>query len=199
MNELTPAQTRVLSFIRDFIEVNKMPPTVREICTHLHFKSPHAGTTHLRRLERKGYLELTTGISRGIRLTQPSEKGIPILGVAPAGIPLTEYANKQGTIDTAQMFQGPDLFAVRVKGDSMIGGGILNGDLVIIRSQPEVPDGAIALAYVDDEATIKRIHHTPTGLQLIPENPAYAPIDISDSTPSFRIAGRVIGVVRDMQ
>ena len=81
----------------------------------------------------------------------------------------------------------------------MIGSGILNGDLVIIRSQPVVPDGAIALAYVDGEATIKRIHRTPTGFRLLPENPAYKPIEISSITPTFRIAGPVIGVVRNMQ
>jgi len=89
-NRLTQAQTKVLAFIRDFVTERRIPPTVREICSHFNFKSPHAGTTHLRRLQRKGYLDITPGISRGIRLKDPVVQGIPILGEAPAGTPLTE-------------------------------------------------------------------------------------------------------------
>ncbi|NQU38936.1 MAG: repressor LexA [Lentisphaerae bacterium] len=198
-NKLTQAQTNVLSFIRDFVTERHMPPTVREICSHFHFKSPHAGTTHLQRLQEKGYLDITPGIARGIRLKDPVEPGIPILGEAPAGTPVTEYSNPAGHLDTTQLFTGKDLFALKVRGDSMIGSGILDGDMVIIRSQPRVPDETIALAYVDGEATIKRIQHTRTGYRLMPANPAYEPIEISADTPDFRIAGPVIGVVRNMQ
>lgn len=198
-NRLTPAQTKVLTFIRDFVADRRMPPTVREICAHFHFKSPHAGTVHLRQLRQKGYLEITPGISRGIRLKDPVEPGIPILGEAPAGTPVTEYSNPAGFLDANQLFSGKDLFAVKVHGDSMTGSGILNGDLVIIHFQPVVPDDTIALAYVDGEATIKRIHRTPTGYRLMPANPDYEPIEVSAATPDFRIAGPVIGVVRDMR
>lgn len=196
---LTAAQAKVLAFIRDFASERRMPPTVREICAHFNFKSPHAGTVYLRRLQRKGYLDITPGISRGIRLKDPVEQGIPILGEAPAGTPLAEYPLPGGLLDTNQLFAGKDLFAIKVRGDSMIGSGILNGDLVIIRSQPLVPDETIALAYIDGEATIKRISRTPTGYRLVPANPDYEPIEVSADTPDFRIAGPVIGVVRDMR
>ena len=198
-NELTPAQAKVLRFIRDFVAENNIPPTVREICEHFHFKSPHAGTTHLRRLQRKGYLEITPGISRGIRLKVPDQRGIPILGEAPAGTPLTEYANRDGTLDLDHFFFGKDLFAVKVRGDSMTGSGILDGDMVVVRSQPVVSDGMIAVAYVDGEATIKRVYRTNSGYRLLPDNPKYEPIEISADTLDFRIGGQVIGVVRDMQ
>ena len=198
-NALTPAQAKILTFIREFLAENRMPPTVREICSHFNFKSPHAGTSHLRRLEKKGFIELAPGIARGIRLKDPVEEGIPILGEAPAGIPVTEYSVMSGMLNISQLFQEKDLFAVKVKGDSMTGCGILDGDLAIIRPQPIVPDGSIALVYVDGEATIKRIHHTPTSIRLIPENPDYEPINITSAAQNFKIAGPVTGIVRDMQ
>jgi len=198
-DRLTPAQRKVLTFISEFVTERHMPPTVREICSHFNFKSPHAGTAHLRRLQRKGYLDITPGIARGIRLKDPVRHGIPILGEAPAGTPLTEWPNACGLLDANQLFSGRDLFAIKVRGDSMIGSGILNGDLVIIRAQPIVPDETVALAYVDGEATIKLICRTPQGYRLMPANPDYAPIEISADTPDFRIAGPVIGVVRDMR
>jgi repressor LexA len=198
-DKLTHAQTKVLAFIRDFFAERHMPPTVREICSHFKFNSPHAGTVHLRALRKKGYLDITPGIARGIQLKHPVDQGIPILGEAPAGTPLTEFSNPCGVLDTNQLFGGKDLFAVKVHGDSMIGCGILNGDLAIIQSRPVVPDATIALVYVDGEATIKRVDRTRTGYRLMPANPDYDPIDITADTPDFRIAGPVIGVVRDMR
>ena len=199
MNPLTKKQSDVLEFIRSEVREKGRPPTVRELATMFGWRSSKAVTNHLEALASKGYIEISAGVARGLRILAPDEPtGIPILGEAPAGPPVMGYQTMSGYLDTNQLFHGKGLFAVRVRGDSMEGAGILDGDLVVVRSQTEIGDGAIGVAYVDEEVTIKRVCRNGKNYQLVAENPKYAPIDVTEKTPGFRIGGEVIGVVRVM-
>jgi repressor LexA len=141
-------------------------PTVREIAAHFGFASPKAITDHLTGLERKGYLSRAPGRSRNIRLAD-SATGIPVLGLVPAGVPLTAIETFAGRLSLPGLFPEPDHFALQVKGASMRDAGILDGDYVIVRLQPDAPDNAIVVAYLDGEATVKRLRRTRHGYRLL--------------------------------
>ncbi|MBM4147564.1 MAG: repressor LexA [Lentisphaerae bacterium] len=196
--ELTDRQMQVLGYVRECVRANGFAPSSREIMARFGFASPRAVTDHLNAIEAKGHITRSSGKARNIRLAHPAG-GIPILGVAPAGRPLEAVEERMGTLDVNSMFGTPDsLFAVEVKGDSMSEAGILNGDYAVVRKQPSVPNGAIALAYLDGEATIKTFRKTAYGYRLEPRNPAYHPIEITSATRNFVIGGLVVGVVRRM-
>jgi repressor LexA len=185
-----------LDFIRGRIREHGVPPSSREIAAHFKFASPKAATDHIRALQTKGFLEVSPRSARNIRLTTPAA-GIPILGSVPAGPPLEAVENRQDTLNLAQMFGTPEeLFAVKVQGTSMINAGILDGDYVIVRQQPRVPNGTIAVAYINGEATVKRVFRTDQGYHLQPENPSLRPIKVTPRDGEFRIGGLVVGVIR---
>ena len=192
---LTDRQRKILAYIEDYVRRERRPPTVREIAAAFSIRSPKGVTDHLRALKTKGYLENTAGKSRGLRILG-GDSGIPIVGAIAAGTPITAVENREGVIDLETMFGQGDLFAVRVQGDSMSGCGIFHGDYIVVRRSPVVENRAIGVAYVDGEATVKRILRTPTGYRLQPENPAFKPLDIDEDTPGFSIGGPVIGVLR---
>jgi repressor LexA len=195
---LTARQQEVLDFIRQSIRNGGTPPSSREIMAHFGFASPRAVTDHLSVLEKKGHISRPNRNARNIRLNEPPN-GIPVLGVAPAGRPIEAVENRIGTLDVDALFGcGEDLFAVQVSGDSMKDAGILDGDYVIVRKQPHVPSGSIALAYLDGEATIKRVRKTPAGYCLDPANATFTPIYIDRWSPNFAIGGPVVGVVRKL-
>ncbi len=196
MKALTARQKSILDFIRTCVRDNGAPPSAREIASHFGFASPKAATDHVRALEKKGYLELPPRSARNIRLATPVT-GIPILGAAPAGPPMEAIENRQDVLNLAAIFGNPDeLFAVKVQGTSMINAGILDGDYVIVRQQPRVPNGTIAVAYINGEATVKRVFRTEQGYHLQPENPALRAIKVTQRDGEFRIGGLVIGVIR---
>ena len=204
MNEpLTERQRQVLHYIQREITQHSRPPTTREIADEFGFASPRAATQHILMLERKGYLKRILGQSRNLVLAV-APGGVPIVGDVAAGQPILAVENIAGSLDLTTAFGEAEVFAVRVKGDSMINCGILNGDFVVVRRQPDVLNGTIAVAYLYGEATVKRIYKTRAGYQLKAENDSFAPIDIKGShsatadepTPDFRIAGPVVGVVR---
>ncbi len=174
------------------------PPTVREIGTRFRISSPRGVSDHLEALERKGYIEKAAGKSRGLRLLRKLS-GVPIVGSVAAGSPILAVENTEGELDVADLFGTDDVFAVRVQGDSMIGCGIFDGDYAVIRKADRVDNGAVAVAYIDGEATVKRVFRTRSGFRLQPENEAMEPIEVDESTPDFRIGGLVIGVVRKMR
>ena len=200
MEQLTEKQGVILLYIRECIAQTGYPPTVREIAQHFGYKSPKAATDHLSALERKGYISRVAGTARGLRLVerdeirQPGE--IPIVGDVAAGIPILAVENAIGSLSMNSTFGGGELFAVRVRGDSMIDHGIFEGDHVIVRRSPVFSDNMIAVAYIEGEATVKKIRKTKTGYDLIPGNDKYDPICITKETLGFSIAGPVVGVVR---
>lgn len=193
--QLTPRQKQILDYIQAQTRKDARPPTVREIGAKFSIASPKGVSDHLAALESKGYIERTRGKSRGMKLLHQAA-GIPIVGDVAAGTPITAIENLDGTLELESMFGTGDLFAVRVKGHSMSGCGIVDGDYVVVRKKPVVENGTIAVAYVDGEATVKRIEKTRVGYRLMPENDAYEPIEVSAETPGFCLAGPVVGVLR---
>ena len=195
--KLTDRQAHILEFIRRQIAETGLPPTVREIAAAFSIASSRGVFDHLRALERKGSLTIQKGKSRGIRLTF-SAVGIPVVGAVAAGCPILAEENRSGTLSMEALFGVGELFAVRVRGDSMIQFGILDGDYVVVRRQPVVDSGTIGVAYIDGEATVKKIVKTDSGYRLEPGNPDYRPLEITAETPGFEVAGPVIGVVRSL-
>ena len=198
---LTQRQQEALEFIRAEITESSRPPTVREIARRFGYASPRGATLLIEALERKGYLNRAGRASRNIALTV-SATGVPIVGEVAAGQPILAVENVTGSLDLGRAFGDGELFAVRVKGDSMRDAGIFNEDYVVVRRQPDVLNGVIGVAYLNGEATVKRIYKTRQGYRLQPENQSYSPIEIKaprdpdEAPPDFRVAGPVVGVVR---
>jgi repressor LexA len=193
---LKKRQQEVLAYLRDCIRNGGTPPSAREMMAHFGFKSPRAVTDHLDTLEWKGYINRPNRNARNIRLNDPI-CGIPILGTAPAGHPTEAVEDHVGTLDIDTLFgRTDDLFAVQAKGESMKDAGILNGDYVVVRKQPHVPSGAIAVAYLNGQATIKRFRKTVSGYCLEPANRTFRPIEITNEKSNFNIGGLVVGVIR---
>jgi len=197
--ELTDRQREILDYIEQHLEAEGRPPTVREVAARFHIASPKGAADHLAALERKGYIERTAGASRGIRLLKPTLRGIPLVGHVAAGHPITAIEQVEDVLELGPFFGKGDLFAVRVQGESMKDCGIMDGDLVIVNKNPDVPNGAIAVAYLDGEATVKRFSKTRNGYRLDPENEAFEPILIRSQEDHFELAGPVVGVVRAMR
>jgi repressor LexA len=197
MQTLTARQQEVLTFIEDTVRTTGSPPSVREIASHFRIASPKGVTDHLAALERKGYLRREPGQARNIRLTYTPD-AIPIVGTVAAGTPITALENHDGRVDLPDLFGIGELFAVRVKGDSMRDAGILEGDLAVVKKGGRVEQNAIGVAYLDGEATVKRVRKTTSGYDLIPENSAFQPIRIDPATDTFTMAGPVVGVIRRM-
>lgn len=181
----------VMAFLRDFLAENGYAPTVREICAATGLKSTASAYYHLQALAKAGMIRLDESKKRAISLIESAQPGrIPIVGVVTAGAPILAVENIEGWLPWDH---DPDCFALRVRGDSMIGAGILPGDKVIVRPQPSADPGDIVVALLGDEATVKRLSVEKDGVWLLPENPAYEPINGNEAV----ILGRVRGVVRE--
>jgi len=185
---LTVAQRRTLSFIQSFIFRNGHAPSLSEIATGSGIRSKSVAHKHVRALAEAGHLRLIPGRKRGIELVEVAQTDsltLPLLGRIAAGRPIEAIA-EQEQLNLADYLLGPDRYALRVKGDSMIGAGILNGDFIIVQRQDTADDNQIVVALIDgEEATLKRLQHRPDGeIRLIAENPAmptltYAPERVS--------------------
>jgi repressor LexA len=198
---VTAKQGEVFEFVRDFIERNQFAPSVREIAERFGFASPSAAAKHLHALEKKGLIRVH-GTARSIEiLCRPpsSADAIPILGKAPAGTPMLAVQNFDDWLSFREIFGSTgDLFALKVRGQSMSGAGIFDGDFVIVRSQSEVRSREIAVALLEEEweVTIKRIRIDKTGVYLESENPSFQPVFFPRDQAGLRVLGKVIGVVR---
>jgi len=184
-------QDEILSFIQDYMQKNSYAPSVREIGEAVGLKSTATVHYHLSALQQQGLLTMERDKRRSISLPTGSAGHIPIVGVVTAGHPILAQERIEGYLPVDGSTR--DRFALRVRGESMIGAGILDGDLVIVRQQSEALNGQIVVALIGDEATVKRLHFDRDGVWLLPENPAFEPIDGREA----RILGRVVGLVRD--
>ena len=203
---LTKRQEEILDFIVGRVRDEGFPPTLKEIAECFGLASPNAARDHVLALERKGFLKRTGVKSRALSLspslraavaTDAAPRGWPLLGVVPAGTPVLAEENFEGYVDLNELFgRGEGTFLLKVSGESMIGAGINDGDLVVVRHQEQITSGEIGVAYVAGEATVKRLFHEEGSWRLQPENPALDPIRVWDGDPEFRVAGKVIGVVR---
>ena len=200
MSELTPRQSEVLSFIRDFIEDTGMPPTRAEIATKLGFRSANAAEEHLRALQRKGSIELMPGTSRGIQLKDVLKEqiGLPLVGRVAAGNPILaeEHIEDHVRIDPA-MFNPVPHYLLRVEGMSMKDAGILDGDLVAVHRTPEVRNRQIVVARLEDEVTVKRYRQEGRIVWLMPENADFSPIEVDLDAEHLLIEGVVVGLLRN--
>ncbi len=202
MKPLTNEQDRVLSFIIDQQRTYGAPPTVREICFALGYKSVNNARQHLRLIEQKGYIRLVKGRARGIELLvdvqqeEDNSVDVPLVGAVAAGMPITAIENLEGhvTLDR-NLFRGEGLFTLRIKGDSMKDIGVLNGDLVIVQQQNAARDGEVVVAIIEGEATLKRYLREKNRIILRAENEQYDDIVVS-SDRDIWIAGKMVGVMR---
>ncbi len=200
---ITARQKQVFDYVREYITTNHFAPSIREVADHFGFASPAAAANHLRALEKKGLLK-RHGAARSIEILQPQPpvlRGIPVLGKVPAGAPVLAVEDFDDFLSIERLFgESEDLFALRVRGQSMTGAGIFDGDLVVVRSQPQVRNGEIGVVVIGDEseATVKRIFIEKHGVRLQPENASFSPIFLRQGESVFRVIGRVVGVVRRM-
>ena len=203
MGNLTPKQQKIYDFIQSFTAEHGYPPSVREIGAAMGLKSPSTVHFHLKGLEEAGMIIKAEGKTRAITLSgtgrpvaeeqDPHADQIPVVGSVAAGSPILaeECIEDYLTFDT-QGLSG-EHFALRVRGDSMTGAAILDGDLVVVRPQQSADDGQIVVALLGDEATVKRFRRQRGRVWLQPENPNYMPIDAS----SAKLLGLVKAVVRN--
>ena len=198
--ELTDRQSKILDYIRYVTRVRNYPPSVREIGEAVGLSSSSTVHNHLNQLERRGLIRRDPSKSRTVQLVEDvgqDEKrreaiAVPVVGNVAAGTPILAEQNIEDHVILSPEFARDGWFALRVRGDSMIGAGILNGDLVLVKPQADGPDGSIVVALVEDEATVKRLDRSSGRVRLIAENPAYEPLEPDQAT----MVGLVKGVLR---
>jgi repressor LexA len=214
--KLTARQEEILQLVQDSIAENGAPPTRSEIAQRLGFASANAAEEHLKALAKKGYLELSPGTSRGIKIREslrqtakqlnlPSQMiaqlTLPLIGRVAAGSPILamEHVEKQVPVDPSLFSQGAD-YLLKVRGLSMRDAGILDGDYLAVKKASEARNGDIVVARIDDEVTVKRWLKTRTSngiqIQLIAENPDFDPIIIENDGRDFSIEGLAVGLIR---
>jgi len=203
---LTKRQQSILEYILDYVEKEGFPPSIREIGKDFNIGSLRGVTVHLDALERKGYIS-RANTPRSIRVIHPAFMQqnrvvmLPLLGSIAAGIPIEAQNHEEERIPVpAEMVRNvQNAFLLRIRGDSMIGDGILPRDLVVIKPQKTANHGDLVAALLGDEATVKRIHFDTNKkhAKLMPSNPSYDPIPIDREDAS--IIGKVVGLIRDYE
>jgi len=203
---LTQRQNQILKFISEHIDNIGFPPTRSELSEHFGFRSPNAAESHLRALEKKGMIRIERGRSRGITLTALSAAALPstrrmplpLVGRVAAGSPILAQENieHEYRVDPA-LFSPRPHYLLRVEGMSMRDAGILDRDLLAVHRTPEAADGQIVVARVEDEVTVKRFRRSGHLVTLLPENPAYTPIEVDLRRQELTIEGLGVGVIRN--
>jgi repressor LexA len=210
---LTDRQREILDFISQSIRERGYPPTLREIGVHFGIKSTNGVNDHLRALEKKGYLQREDLKSRALRpmgmrgpVRAPTRDedmvDIPLVGRVAAGVPLLAVENVEDTVRVDRFFIGQtrEVFALRVKGDSMIEDGIFDGDYIFVRKQLQASRGDIVVAMINDEATVKRYYPEGDTIRFQPANAAMEPILVRKRDwKSVNLIGLVVGVYRKMR
>ena len=217
---LTARQRNVLDFVIEYQDERGFPPSMREIGEFFEIKSTNGVSDHLRALEKKGWLTRSGHQSRGLSIVRRPSDGalgslksgngptaaamisVPVSGQVAAGVPLlaVEQIEKTVTIDPSLIGGGGQVFGLRVQGRSMIGAGILPGDLIFVRSRPTADNGRIAVVMIDGEATVKRFYREADHIRLQAENPDMPPIVIErDEADSCQVLGEVVGVWRQLR
>jgi len=199
---LTKRQQMILQFVLDYVQREGYPPSIREIGQKFGIGSLRGVTVHLDALARKGYIT-RTNTPRSIKVVHPDMQTsnrvlmLPLLGQIAAGTPIAAQEDVEDMIpvpsEMVRNVENP--FLLRVKGDSMIGEGILPRDLVVIKPQQAASQNELVAVLIGDEATVKRYHRDANGVKLMPANPAYAPIEVT--TEDSRVIGKVVGLIRD--
>lgn len=229
MEELTERQLAILGFIARHIREQRFPPTIREIGSAMGIRSTNGVNDHLKALERKGYLARGEMKSRALVPTPKAWEvlglleaegaepfpqrppanddllEVPLLGRVAAGAPILAEENLDGTVRVDPSLLGrhagsADVFALRVSGDSMIGDGIFDGDILFVRKQETARTGQIVVAMIEGEATVKRYYPEGERIRLQPSNPRLEPIYIRrQDARAAQILGVAVGVFRNLE
>ena len=198
--KITKKQEEILEYIKDQILERGFPPAVREICQAVHLKSTSSVHSHLESLEKNGYIRRDPTKPRAIEILDESFQmlrremvNVPVVGTVAAGQPIFAEQNIENyfPIPSEYMPNQPS-FILKVKGDSMVNAGILDGDRVVVQQQSTAENGDIVVALVDDSATVKTFYKEDGYFRLQPENDAMEPIIVKD----LQILGKVFGVMR---
>jgi repressor LexA len=194
----TERQLQIASFLQSESRKRGIAPTQREIAERFGFASLNSVRSHLRLMEKKGMLNLLPGKARGLELKKPPTMGIPLVGQIAAGDPRLASEEESEIVPVSpDLFPGSDLFALRVRGESMKDDGILPGDIAVMARQSDVAEGEIAAVLLDDEATLKHVYRPRGKVVLRGANPAFPDIIIRNGRPSsVRILGRFVGLIR---
>jgi repressor LexA len=216
--KLTDRQQQILDLVQSAIERTGAPPTRAEIASELGFRSANAAEEHLQALARKGVIELVGGTSRGIRLKSDTLRALnqsrvkqfslplpslaqltlPLVGRVAAGSPILaqEHIDKSYVVESSLFARRPD-YLLKVRGMSMQGAGIMDGDLLAVQQAVDAKNGQIVVARLGDEVTVKRFKRSKHGIELLPENPDFEPILVADGDTSFALEGLAVGLIRN--
>lgn len=199
MYNLTSRQEQVLQLIRTYAEETGYPPTRAEIARILGYKSPNAAEEHIKALARKGAIEIIPGASRGIKLPDLVDQGLPIVGRVAAGNPILAQEHIEDYCNIPPSFFSPSAdYLLRVNGMSMKDAGILDGDLLAVHRTDQVRSGQIVVARIGEEVTVKRYKRSGNRslVELWPENPDFDVIHVDLADQEFTIEGLSVGVIR---
>lgn len=208
MKDITPQQNKVLNCIKVYIKETGFPPTRSDICKEMGFRSPNSAETHLRALEKKGFISIASGASRGI-LVIDEEKGFyeetektdsyPIIGLVAAGSPTLASENIEKQVPCPPNFFGSSFdYFLRVKGLSMKDAGIMEDDLIAVQKTHDVKNGDIVVARIDDEVTVKYFTKPSSDkIVLEPANDDFSDIEVDLRSEEFFLEGKYIGLIRE--
>ena len=203
MKELTKQQKKVLTCVEVYLNKTGFPPTRAEICKELGFKSPNAAEMHLRALEKKGYISIQSGSSRGIsivksqQLFESNSDQMPVIGLVAAGSPTLAEENIEKRISCdPNMFEVSFDYFLKVKGLSMIDAGIHEDDLVAIKKTTDVKNGDLVVVRVEDEVTLKYFQKNNHKLELVPANKDFSTIKIDLREQEAFVEGKSVGLIR---
>ena len=203
MKDITSQQNKVLNCIQVYIKKTGFPPTRADICQKLGFKSPNSAETHLRALEKKGFISIESGTSRGISIINPEIEhdgnDYPIIGLVAAGSPTLATENVEKVFNCPQGFFGSNFdYFLRVRGLSMKDAGIMEDDLIAVKKTQDIKNGDIVIARIDDEVTVKYFHrHSPKIVHLQPANEDFSNIEIDLEHTELFIEGKSVGLIRE--
>jgi len=205
MEPLTERQAEILRLVRELTEVSGYPPTRAEIAQKMGFRSVNAAEQHLRALEKKGAIEISSGASRGLRVRDARTGSrsarlleLPVVGRVAAGAPILAEENLQGHYQVdPNLFTPRADYLLRVRGLSMRDAGILEGDLLAVHRTQEARSGQIVVARLGDEVTVKRLRRRGHAVTLEAENTDFAPIEVDLRREVLAIEGIAVGVIRN--
>ena len=204
MKELTLQQKKVLQCIKFYIKKTGFPPTRADICRELGFKSPNSAETHLRALEKKGFISIESGASRGISIINNDKNDsinsdeYPVIGLVAAGSPTLAEENIMNTINCPESFFNSSFdYFLKVKGLSMKNAGIMEDDLIAVKKTSDIKNGDIVIARIDDEVTVKFFNRkSPKIVELEPANEDFENITINLEEEELHIEGKSVGLLR---
>ncbi|MCS5549658.1 MAG: transcriptional repressor LexA [SAR86 cluster bacterium] len=199
MKDLTSRQREILELIKSHLKDKGFPPTRADISRTLGFKSHNAAEQHLRAIEKKGFISILAGASRGIVLNE-EEKGIPVIGLVAAGGPILAQENIEKRIPASQSLLSENVdYYLRVKGDSMVDVGIFEEDLIGVKKTNDIKVGSVVVARINDEVTVKTLKKLSLEEVILKaENENYSDIKVNPSVDELNFEGTCVGLLRNL-